>query len=107
MRQSSHEHAKQMCECAQYCRACLEKLAARSVKRPDHSHKDQDQKTRPSAGIVESSLKSRRVAVTDHVLAWCKKLKSPRSNGTPARVTRCSARWGKVLPLWHRPLARR
>ena len=44
MRQSSHEHAKQMCECAQYCRACLQKLAARSVKRPDHSHKDQDQK---------------------------------------------------------------
>src|SRR5437016_8553533 len=44
MRQSSHEHAEQMCECAQYRRACVEELPAHLEKRPDHCRQDQNQK---------------------------------------------------------------
>jgi hypothetical protein len=43
VRQSSHEHAKQMCEGAQYRCAGVEELPAYLEKRPDHSRQDQDQ----------------------------------------------------------------
>jgi hypothetical protein len=66
------------------------------------------QTTRPIAGIIESSLKFRRVAVTDHVLAWCKKNKIASIEwNSSADNALLSALGGKALPLWHRPLARR
>ncbi|HWX58171.1 MAG TPA: hypothetical protein VN024_06620 [Bradyrhizobium sp.] len=43
VRERPHEDAEQMRERAQYLGARLQKLAARSIKRPDHCHQDQDQ----------------------------------------------------------------
>ena len=44
MRQSPHQHAKQIREGGQYRRTCKQQFAAYPVKRPDHCRQDQDQK---------------------------------------------------------------